>query len=96
MPKTKPTRPADTQSEDARAQLDALRHQAGDALTGNEVRARHDLAGDEDTDEPPLDWRLTPRNVAIQFVVIAVFAAAAVFLGWLVWDGVSAIFGLTR
>lgn len=80
-------------TEDAQAELDALRHQAGGALTGSELRSRKGMAPDDSMESPPLDWRLTPTNVILQLLVIGIFMCVVGFLGWLAWDGVSAVFG---
>lgn len=81
---------ADDRARDAQATLDALRHEAGGALTPKELRERHGIEGDDQ--EVPLDWRLTPANVILQLLAAAVALAVVGFLGWLVWDGVRAIF----
>lgn len=80
----------DGRARDAQAALDALRHQAGGTLTPEEIRSRHSIEGDEQEDS--LDWRLTPMNVFLQLLAAAAFVAVVGFLGWLVWDGVKAIF----
>jgi hypothetical protein len=67
-------------TRDAQARLDQMRHEGGGALTGREARQRAGLDPDEASDDPPLDWSLTPMNVAIQAVVIALFLAVLWFL----------------
>ena len=59
-------------SEDARSRLHQLREEAGGALAGRELAKRFGL-DDDGVDAPPLDWRMTPRNVALQLVAVAVF-----------------------
>jgi hypothetical protein len=71
---------------EAQARLDQMRHEAGGALTGEEVRARAGIESDDPPEDPPLDWRMTPMNVAIQAVVIALFLGV-------VWFLVTAFFG---
>lgn len=76
----------DTKHEDAQARLDQLRHEAGGALTGREVRKRHGLDPSEATEDPPLDWSPTPTNITIQIIAVAIFLAV-------VWFMVSSFFG---
>ncbi len=93
---TQPTRrsdPRQDEARDAQALLDQLRHEAGGALTGAEARARAGLDPEEVDPDPPLDWRMTPRNILLNLLAIAVFVAAAAFLLLLVFDGWSAILG---
>ena len=93
---TQPTRrsdPRQDEARDAQALLDQLRHEAGGALTGAEARARAGLDPEEVDPDPPLDWRMTPRNILLNLLAIAVFVAAAAFLILLVFDGWSAILG---
>ncbi len=65
---------------DAMAKLDQMRHEAGGALTGREARERAGLDPNEANEDPPLDWRMTPRNVIIQALVIALFLVVLWFL----------------
>ncbi len=65
---------------DAMAKLDQMRHEAGGALTGREARQRAGLDPNEANEDPPLDWRMTPRNVVIQALVIALFLVVLWFL----------------
>lgn len=76
----------DTQAEDAQARLDQLRHEAGGALTGREVRKRHGLDPGDASDDPPLDWSATPLNITLQILAVALFLAV-------VWFIVSSFFG---
>ncbi|MEO1329160.1 MAG: hypothetical protein AAFW46_05825 [Pseudomonadota bacterium] len=85
--------PADERATEAQAALDQLRTQAGGALSGSELKRRFGLEEGGEDDAPPLDWRLTPRNVILQLGAIALFVAAIWFLGALVTDGVSSLFG---
>ena len=78
---------------DARAVLDAARHEAGGALTGREVRERAGQDPDEASGDPPLDWRMTPRNVALQALALAVFVAVVWFLVAAATGGVGDLFG---
>ncbi len=80
----------DERARDAQAALDAMRHEAGGTLTPEELRERHGI--EDPGEEVPLDWRLTPANVILQVLAAAAFLAVVGFLGWLVWDGVRAIF----
>ena len=74
-------RPDDAeQVRDAQATLDRMRHEAGGALTGREARARAGLNPEEAEDDPPLDWSMTPMNIALQAVAVAVFLAVIWFL----------------
>ena len=75
----------DTQ-EDAQARLDQLRHEAGGALSGREVRKRYGLDPNEANDDPPLDWSATPLNITLQVL------AVALFLG-VVWFIITSFFG---
>ena len=76
----------DDRETDAQARLDQLRHEAGGALTGREVRSRAGLDPDEVEGDPPLDWRATPLNIALQLLAIALFLGVT-------WFIVSAFFG---
>ncbi len=67
-------------TREAQARLDQMRQEAGGALTGAEARARAGVRPEDAQEDPPLDWRMTPKNVAIQAVVIAVFLAVVWFL----------------
>ena len=75
----------DTQ-EDAQARLDQLRHEAGGALTGREVRQRYGLDPNEANDDPPLDWSATPLNITLQILAVALFLAV-------VWFIITSFFG---
>lgn len=70
----------DTTSEDAQARLDQMRHEAGGALTGREVRKRHGLDPSEVNDDPPLDWSPTPLNITLQVLAVALFIAVVLFI----------------
>lgn len=69
-----------------------MREQAGGALSGREVARRMNLDGDESAGDPPLDWRLTPRNVILQLAAVAAFIGVVWFLGALFFEGVATIF----
>ncbi len=84
--------PKDPQAEDAQAALNQINYQAGGALSGAEIRRQRGEPGD-DADAPPLDWRLTPRNVILQLLAIALFVAVCWFFVALVLDSVAALFG---
>lgn len=77
---------------DAQAKLDQVRHEAGGAITGAEHRMREGVTAEERVDEPPLDWRLTPRNVILQLLALAIFGAIVWFLVSLVSDSLSVLF----
>ncbi len=79
-------------ARDAQARLDQLRHEAGGALTGAEARERAGLDPEEVDPDPPLDWRMTPRNVVLNLLAVAVFVAAVVFIIGLFLDGWGALF----
>lgn len=84
----------DAEAREAQAQLDQLRAQAGGALSGEEVARRSGVDPDEGlNDPPPLDWRLTPRNVILQLGAIALFAAVVWFFYALVRDSLAILFG---
>ncbi|MEL6277460.1 MAG: hypothetical protein AAF661_14295 [Pseudomonadota bacterium] len=83
---------SDETSKDAQAKLDQLRHEAGGALTGPEVRKRWGMEGDGGLEDPPLDWRLTPRNVILQVAAVVLFGAVVWFIAMLAFDGVAALF----
>lgn len=70
----------DEQAADAQAELDRLRHEAGGALSGMELQRRQGLSRREVLDDPELDWRLTPRNIALQVLGVAIFIAVVWFL----------------
>ncbi len=70
----------DTQAEDAQARLDQLRHEAGGALSGREVRKRHGLDPNDTSDDPPLDWSATPLNITLQILAVALFIAVMWFI----------------
>jgi len=76
----------DTEQQDAQARLDQLRHEAGGALTGREVRQRHGLDPRETNDDPPLDWSPTPANITLQILAVALFLVV-------IWFIVSSFFG---
>lgn len=77
----------------AQASLDQVRHQAGGALSGDEVAERAGLAPEHRMEDPPLDWRLTPRNVLLQIVGLVLFVVAVWFIIDLAVSGVWALFG---
>lgn len=80
-------------SADAQARLDQLRHEAGGVLTGREVRERWGIDDKEGLEDPPLDWRLTPRNIVLQLLAVVLFALVVWFLVSLALGGVAALFG---
>ena len=43
-------------------------------------------------DAPPLDWRMTPRNIALQILAILAFIAVVWFMATLMFDGVASVF----
>ena len=70
----------DTRVRDAQARLDQMRHEAGGALTGAEARQRAGLDPNEASDDPPLDWRMTPLNVTLQLLAVALFLSVLWFV----------------
>jgi len=82
----------DTRVRDAQARLDQMRHEAGGALTGTEARERAGLNPDEAQEDPPLDWRMTPANVTLQILAVALFLFVVWFLVTTFAGGVSALF----
>jgi len=86
-------RPDDeTRVRDAQARLDQMRHEAGGALTGAEARERAGLNPDDAQEDPPLDWRMTPANVTLQILAVALFLFVLWFLVTTFAGGVSALF----
>lgn len=83
----------DARAEEAQAALDQIRTQAGGALSGSELKRRFGLDDDPESDAPPLDWRLTPRNVILQLLAVALFVGVIWFLVALVSDSLSVLFG---
>lgn len=83
--------PYDQAAADAQAELDRLRHEAGGALSGRELQYRQGLSEDDVVPDPPLDWRLTPRNVALQLLGVAVFVLVVWFLVDLMVDSWGAL-----
>ena len=82
----------DAATEEARARLDQMRGQAGGALSGREIAKRYKLLeGDEGA--PPLDWRLTPRNVLLQILAVVAFCAALWLMGSLMFTGFAILLG---
>lgn len=84
-------KPHDEVAADAQAELDRLRHEAGGALSGHELRVREGLTERDVVPDPPLDWRLTPRNIALQLLGVIVFAAVVWFLVDLMVDSWGAL-----
>ena len=78
----------DERSAEAQAALDQMRVQAGGALSGRELGDRLGRRDHTDDHAPPLDWRLTPRNVALQVLAVALFLAAGWLMLSLMTDGV--------
>ncbi|MEL6318351.1 MAG: hypothetical protein AAFR16_12025 [Pseudomonadota bacterium] len=78
----------------ARAKLDQVREEAGMPLRGDELAARRaptPSRGEDLNGDPPLDWRMTPRNIALQLGAIALFVAVCWFLIQLATDGIRAL-----
>lgn len=92
-PPASPPPPQDPReaARDAQARLDQLRHEAGGALTGAEARERAGLDPAEIDPDPPLDWRMTPRNILLNLLAIALFVAVAAFVVGVFWDGLGAM-----
>lgn len=85
---------AEDEEREAQAALDQVRAQAGGALSGQEVAKRHGFDPDDVVgDPPPLDWRMTPRNILLQLVAVAVFIGVVWFFVTLVVDSLSLLFG---
>jgi len=82
----------DTRVRDAQARLDQMRHEAGGALTGAEARKRAGLNPNEAQEDPPLDWRMTPANVTLQILAVALFLFVVWFLVTTFAGGVGALF----
>ncbi len=89
----KSTAKDEDRSRKAQAALDQTRHQAGGALSGGEVRKRWGMDKLEDPKDPPLDWRLTPRNVILQLLAVALFIGVVWFIVALVTDSLGVLFG---
>ncbi|MEL6317322.1 MAG: hypothetical protein AAFR16_06745 [Pseudomonadota bacterium] len=86
-------REREPEEQEAQAALDRLRHQAGGVLTGPEVARRHGIDPKESVgDAPPLDWRMTPRNILLQLAAIAAFVGVMGFLVFLMVDGWLVVF----
>ena len=87
--------PRDERSAEAQAALDQLRTQAGGALSGDEVEdrlRRHGAHDKADPGEPPLDWRMTPKNILMQVLAVALFIGVVWFMISLMFDGMGSIF----
>lgn len=84
------------EAADAQARLDQLRGEGGGALGGRELSRRLGLRRREepveDEDAPPLDWRMTPLNVAIQLLAIIAFVGALWFMIDLMLSGFGELF----
>ena len=82
---------------DAQARLDQIREEAGMPRRGDELarRAREAGGGEDASDyrDPPLDWRLTPRNVLLQLLAAGLFIAVVWFFVALLTDSWSALLG---
>lgn len=93
QPASSTAQPAsDTPEAEAKARLHQLREEAGGALSGRELARRFGLQDDPESGDPPLDWRLTPRNVILQLLGAVVFGAVVWFLASLFFGGVASIF----
>lgn len=81
------------EAAEARARLDQIREEGGMPRRGDEIAARSGPGADggEGRVDPPLDWRLTPRNVILQILAVAAFVAAVWFLVALVTDSWMAL-----
>jgi|GEM_PF-3032668 len=77
---------------DAQARLDQMRHEAGGALTGAEARQRAGLDPEGAQEDPPLDWSMTPLNVTLQVLAVAVFLAVLWFLVTAFTGGLGELF----
>ncbi len=80
----------ETRVRDAQARLDQMRHEAGGALTGDELRRR---AGLEPAEDPPLDWSMTPLNVTLQLLAVALFLAVLWFMVTSFFGGFGEVLG---
>ncbi len=80
----------DTRVKDAQARLDQMRHEAGGALTGDELRQR---AGLEPEEDPPLDWSMTPLNVTLQLLAVALFLLVLWFMVTSFFGGFGEVLG---
>lgn len=76
----------------AQATLDRMRHEGGGALTGREARQRAGLDPSEASDDPPLDWSMTPLNVTLQLLAVAVFLAVVWFIVTTFFTGFAEVF----
>ena len=74
---------------EARARLDQIREEAGMPRRGDELAARSGRR--DESGDPPLDWRLTPRNVILQLAAVALFIAVVWFLVALITDSWTAL-----
>ena len=85
---------AGEKAAEARARLGQIREEAGMPRRGDELaRSSGSARGGDDFGEPPLDWRLTPRNIFLQALAVGAFVAAIWFLFALLTDSWSAVFG---
>ena len=82
----------ESRRRDAQARLDQMRHEAGGALTGAEARERAGLDPNEAQEDPPLDWSMTPLNVTLQLLVVALFLAVLWFIITAFTGGVGELF----
>lgn len=82
---------ADEERREAQARLDQLREEAGMPRRGDEL-AQRGAAQTGEADDPPLDWRLTPRNVILQVIAVALFLGAVWLLYSIVADAVGLLF----
>jgi len=82
----------ETRVRDAQATLDRMRHEAGGALTGAEARRGAGLDPNEAQDDPPLDWRMTPLNVTLQVLAVALFLFVLWFLVGAFVGGIGELF----
>lgn len=87
------SKPNNDREHAAQRRLDQLRHEAGGALKGDEVRKRHGLDPGQTYADPPLDYRLTTRNILLQVLAVALFAAVLLFMFDLFFAGGSIMLG---
>lgn len=81
---------AEADAEDARARLEQMRQEGGGMIGGFLARVR--VKAEEEEGAPPLDWRMTPRNIILQLLAILLFLGVAWFLIDLFINGVVTIF----
>ncbi|MCI4660731.1 MAG: hypothetical protein MRY63_02770 [Neomegalonema sp.] len=80
---------------DAQAELDQIREQAGGALSGRERAQRLGLDPDDTLADPPLDKRLTARNILLQGLALLLFLAVMGFMLGGMYEGLASLFERT-